>query len=90
MSVVAGIGLIIVGVALAVLILRRSFVAAAAGVGLATEALAWMAATSGASEAAMVVLAVGVGLVIGLVGAGIGVHRRRGSDHVDELRELQG
>jgi len=83
-------GLCLVGVALAVLVLRRSLLASAVGVAQACLALAYVAAVQGRLDLAIAIGVAGVGIVIGLAGAAVAVHRRRGTDHVDELRELQG
>lgn len=89
-ALVSGLALVIVGVAVATLILRRSLIATAVAVGLMMQGLAWGAAARGHEALAGVLVAVGVTVVAALAAAAIAVHRRRGIDHVDELRELQG
>lgn len=81
---------VVVFVALATLILRRSLIAAAAAVGQACLGLGLFAAVQGRPVAVAVVVGCGVALVCTLCAVAVAVHRRRGSDHVDELRELQG
>ncbi len=83
-------GLCLVGVALAILVLRRSLLASAVGVAQGCLGLAYVAAMEGRVDLAVAIGVAGVALVIGLAGAAVAVHRRRGTDHVDELRELQG
>ncbi len=87
---VATVALVIVGVAVATLILRRSLIAAAVAVGMVGQGLAFGAAASGREGLAIVLMAMALVVATGLAGAAIAVHRRRGIDHVDELRELQG
>jgi hypothetical protein len=82
--------LTLVGVAVALLILRRSLIGAAVAVGIVVQGLGWGAATAGRTEDAVVIVVVGVVVASCLAAAAIAVHRRRGLDHVDELRELQG
>ena len=82
--------LTLVGVAVAMLILRRSLIAAAVAVGVVVQGLGWGAAVIGRTEDAVVIVVVGVVVASCLAAAAIAVHRRRGLDHVDELRELQG
>jgi NADH:ubiquinone oxidoreductase subunit K len=89
-ALVSGLALVVVGVAVATLILRRSLIASAVAVGLMMQGLAWGAAAGGQEALAGVLVAVGVTVVAALAAAAIAVHRRRGTDHVDELRELQG
>jgi len=81
---------VVVMVALATLILRRSLIAAAAAVGQACLGLGLLAAVQGRADAVAVIVSSGVALVCALCAVAVAVHRRRGSDHVDELRELQG
>ena len=86
----ASIAAVVVVIALGTLILRRSLIAAAAAIGQASLGLGLLAAVQGRVVAAGVVVGAGVALVSILCAAAVAVHRRRGSDHVDELRELQG
>jgi hypothetical protein len=85
-----GLGLLLVGIALAILILRRSLLASAVGVGQGCLGLAHVAVCRGRVDLAVAIGVTGVAVVIGLAAAAVAVHRRRGIDHVDELRELQG
>ncbi len=80
----------VVLVALGTLILRRSLIAAAAAVGQACLGLGLLAAVQGRFIVVAVVVGAGTALVCTLCAVAVAVHRRRGSDHVDELRELQG
>jgi hydrogenase-4 membrane subunit HyfE len=80
----------VVFLGIAIIVLRRSLLAVAFGVALATLGLALGAHLVGAAEVAGVVVAVGVAGAIGLSSAAVAVHRRRGADFVDELRELGG
>lgn len=89
-ALVAAVALLIVGVAVAALILRRSLIGAAVAAGMMGQALAWGAAATGREEMAVVLVAMTLVIATALAGAAIAVHRRRGIDHVDELRELQG
>ena len=86
----AVIAVIVVVIALATLILRRSLIAAAAAVGQASLGLGLLAGVQGRVVEVAVVVGGGVALVCILCAVAVAVHRRRGSDHVDELRELQG
>jgi hypothetical protein len=86
--VVCAVGIVVVSLATAVL--RRSLLAGAAALGQASLALAALAMAQGRVGAAVVVAGTGLALVTTLCAVAVAVHRRRGSDHVDELRELQG
>lgn len=80
----------IVVVSLATAVLRRSLLAAAAAIGQASVGLAAIALAQGRPTVAVVLGGSGLALVTTLCAVAVAVHRRRGSDHVDELRELQG
>lgn len=88
--VIQGVVVLVVGLALASLLLRRSLLAAAGAVGQAGLALGLLAGRISGASSAAVVVAVAAAIAVTLCGAAVAVHRRRGSDHVDELRELQG
>jgi hypothetical protein len=90
-AVVAGVAaaaVIVVGVA--IVVLRRSLLAVAFGTALATLGLVVGAGLAGDRAAAGAILAAGVVAVVGLTSAAVAVHRRRGADFIDELRELGG
>lgn len=87
-GVVAGLALFTLG--LVVLLLRRSLVAVALGGQLGTLGLGLAAGSQGQLAAAAVVVCAGAALSFVVSAAAVAVHRRRGSDHVDELRELRG
>ncbi len=89
-AAVVAVALLVVGIAVATMILRRSLIAAAVAVGMVGQGLAWGAAALGRETTALVLVTMSVAAAAGLAGAAIAVHRRRGIDHVDELRELQG
>ncbi|HEY1097753.1 MAG TPA: hypothetical protein VGF99_02450 [Myxococcota bacterium] len=81
---------VVVVVAVATAILRRSLIAAAAAVAEASLGLGMLAGVHGRADLVAVVVGAGIALVAVICGTAVAVHRRRGSDHVDELRELQG
>ena len=83
-------GLAVVVVGVVVLLLRRSLIAVAVGGQLASLGLALAAGSQGRLDAAVVLVVAGAAVSFVVTGAAVAVHRRRGSDHVDELRELRG
>ncbi|MDP2344226.1 MAG: hypothetical protein Q8O67_24925 [Deltaproteobacteria bacterium] len=84
------VGLLLFGVGCAVVLLRRSLVAVALGGQLGSLGLALTAGSQGQLGGAAVVVVAGAAVSFAVVAAAVAVHRRRGADHVDELRELRG
>ena len=90
-AVVAGVAAAAVAVVgVAIVVLRRSLLAVAFGTALTTLGLVVGAGLAGDRAAAGAILAAGVAAVVGLTSAAVAVHRRRGADFIDELRELGG
>ena len=83
-------GLLLFAVGCAMLLMRRSLIAMAVAGQLASLGLALCAGSQGNLQAAAVVVVAGAAVSLVVVGTAVAVHRRRGADHVDELRELRG
>jgi hypothetical protein len=77
-------------VALAMCVLRRSLLALAVGSGLGALGLALALGVLGHEATAVVVVGAGVSSSALLASVAVAVHRRRGADFVDELREMGG
>ena len=74
----------------AMVLLRRSLLAIALAAQVSMLGLALAAGSQGQLGVAAVLVVAGAAVSLTVVGAAVAVHRRRGADHVDELRELRG
>ena len=87
-AVVTGVAL--VGIGAVVLLLRRSLIAVAMGGQMAALGAALAVGARGAVDVAAVIVVAARASAVVVTAAAVAVHRRRGADHVDELRELRG
>jgi NADH:ubiquinone oxidoreductase subunit K len=83
-------GLAVFALGVVVLLLRRSLIAVGLGGQMATLGLGLVLGVQGRLAAAVVIVVAGAAVALVVTAAAVAVHRRRGSDHVDELRELRG